>query len=41
MKGGERQVLLERYGRFRSPFAYEILDWLNDTYTFDPACLTE
>lgn len=38
----ERQALHATYKQFaNSPYAQEIIDWLNDEYQFDPACLTE
>lgn len=38
----ERQTLQHTYQKFAySPYAQEILAWLNDEYQFDPACLTE
>lgn len=38
----ERQTLLATYQQFnQSPYAQEIIAWLNDEYQFDPACLTE
>jgi len=36
-----RQALIQKYKRFVSPFAEEVVDWLNGHYAFDPACLTE
>ena len=40
--GGKRtRGLIRKYGGFRSPFAEEIVDWLQGQYVFDPACLTE
>jgi hyaluronoglucosaminidase len=37
----ERQAMVEKYSGFQSPYANEVIDWLNGQYTFDPACLTE
>ena len=38
----ERQNLRATYQRFdNSPYAQEIVAWLNDEYLFDPTCLTE
>lgn len=38
----ERQTLHATYQRFdSSPYAQEIIAWLNGEYQFDPACLTE
>ena len=38
----ERQTLRATYQRFdSSPYAQEIIAWLNGEYQFDPACLTE
>lgn len=38
----ERQALQTTYRRFgNSPYAQEIIAWLNNEYQFDPACLTE
>ena len=38
----ERQTLQATYQQFdQSPYAREIVAWLNDEYQFDPACLTE
>ena len=36
----KRKQLIQAYSRFDSPYAKEIIDWLNDEYAFDPACLT-
>ncbi len=32
---------IERYSGFQSPFAQEIVEWLQECYEFDSACLTE
>jgi hyaluronoglucosaminidase len=38
----QRIILRKKYQEFSgSPYAQEILAWLNDEYQFDPACLTE
>ncbi len=38
----ERQALHETYQHFgNSPYAQEIIAWLNGEYQFDPTCLTE
>ena len=37
----ERQALNIVYQGFDSPYAQEIVAWLNGEYQFDPACLTE
>lgn len=37
----QRERLLRRYGKFSSPYASELLDWLHGGYAFDPACLTD
>lgn len=38
----EKADLLKRYSAFpKNPFSAEIIDWLDDGYLFDPACLTE
>ncbi len=38
----EREELHATYKRFdKSPYAQEIMAWLNNEYQFDPACLTE
>lgn len=36
----KRQQLVQQYQQFDSPYAEEIIDWLNEKYAFDPACLT-
>lgn len=36
----KRKQLIEIYRHFGSPYAQEIIDWLNEEYAFDPACLT-
>lgn len=42
MADEEKSLLREKYKKFQgNPFAQEIIDWLNDEYQFDPACLTE
>lgn len=42
MTSQERQTLLTKYQQFnQSPYAQEVIGWLNDEYQFDPACLTE
>lgn len=35
-----RKKLIGIYSQFDSPFATEIISWLNEEYAFDPACLT-
>ena len=35
------QTLVKKYGSFQSPYAAEVVNWLNGKYAFDPACLTE
>lgn len=35
-----RQALVGKYCRHDSPFGNEVVDWLEDRYLFDPACLT-
>ena len=37
----EQQVLIEKYERFDSSFAEEVVAWLKGHYVFDPACLTD
>ena len=38
----EKIALQTRYNLFdKNPFCLEIIDWLNNGYEFDPACLTE
>ena len=41
MSQDQKGALIEKYASIRSPFADEIVDWLQDGYSFDPACLTE
>ncbi len=36
----KHKQLIQIYSHFDSPYAREIIDWLNDEYAFDPACLT-
>ena len=36
----KRQQLIQKYLQFDSPYAKEVIDWLNEKYAFDPACLT-
>lgn len=36
----QKRTHVEKYSAFRSPFAEEIIEWLEGGYTFDPACLT-
>lgn len=36
-----RLTLIQKYKRFTSPYAEEVVDWINGHYAFDPACLTE
>jgi len=36
----KRKQLIQTYSHFDSPYAKEIIDWLDDKYAFDPACLT-
>ncbi len=40
MTATQKQTLREHYRQFDHPVAHEVLDWLNDGYAFDPACLT-
>ncbi|MBI1238476.1 MAG: hyaluronidase [Alphaproteobacteria bacterium] len=37
----EREALTKTYGARRTPYAHEIMDWLDGVYAFDPACLTD
>jgi hyaluronoglucosaminidase len=41
MTDDKKRTLVEKYSGYRSPFAEEIVDWLQEGYAFDPACLTE
>jgi hyaluronoglucosaminidase len=42
LKFEDKQDLIRKYQRHtQSPYANEIIDWLEGQYTFDPACLTE
>ena len=41
MDRDEKELLIKKYGLFQSPFAGEVVEWLNEAYAFDPACLTE
>ena len=36
----KRKRLIQTYSHFDSPYAEEIIGWLNDKYAFDPECLT-
>ncbi len=36
-----KQELVQKYSAMPSPFSGELVDWLQDGYEFDPACLTE
>ena len=36
----DRQTLIAEYGRIEHPAAAEVIDWLQEGYRFDPACLT-
>ncbi|MCI5113993.1 MAG: hyaluronidase [Candidatus Electrothrix sp. AW1] len=36
----EKKALVQKYSSFDSPYAQEIVAWLNEEYTFDPSCLT-
>jgi hyaluronoglucosaminidase len=36
----ERQTLIADYARIAHPAAAEVIDWLQEGYRFDPACLT-
>ncbi len=36
----KRQQLIQTYSQFDSPYATEIIAWLQGEYTFDPECLT-
>ena len=40
LTAAQKQSLREQYQQFDHPVAHEVLDWLNDGYAFDPACLT-
>lgn len=35
-----KQALVEKYSEYESTYAREIVDWLEEKYRFDPACLT-
>ena len=37
----DRARLLARYGAIPEPWAREIVEWLQEAYAFDPACLTD
>jgi hypothetical protein len=37
----QKEKLRQQYACFASPYAQEIIDWLNGEYAFDPACLTD
>ncbi|MCI5149087.1 MAG: hyaluronidase [Candidatus Electrothrix sp. MAN1_4] len=37
----QKKKLIQQYGCVASPYAQEIIDWLNGKYAFDPACLTD
>jgi hypothetical protein len=37
----KKEELRQQYACFSSPYAQEIIDWLNEKYAFDPACLTD
>ncbi len=36
----QKQTLVNHYAQFNSVYATELVDWLNEQYLFDPACLT-
>ena len=40
LDSAKRKQLIQIYRHFDSPYAREIIDWLNDEYAFDPECLT-
>ena len=40
MTDAQRRSLVQRYQHHDHPVAREVLDWLQDGYAFDPACLT-
>ena len=37
----QKKKLIRQYACVASPYAHEIIDWLNEKYAFDPACLTD
>ena len=37
----QKQTMINKYSRFHSPAAEEVVAWLQGRYKFDPACLTE
>ena len=37
----QKWAMTQEYSRIQSPFAKEIIEWLQGRYAFDPACLTE
>ena len=37
----QKRALIQKYSRFHSPAAEEVVDWLQGGYKFDPTCLTE
>jgi hypothetical protein len=37
----ERQRLLADYRQMADPAALEVIEWLQEQYRFDPACLTD
>ncbi|WP_446008661.1 beta-N-acetylglucosaminidase domain-containing protein [Candidatus Electrothrix sp.] len=37
----QKKALIMQYSCYTSPYAQEIIDWLNGEYAFDPACLTD
>jgi hypothetical protein len=41
MTGDQKAALIQKYDEFQSPLSEEIVDWLQEGYAFDPACLTE
>ncbi len=36
----KKKQLIQQYQQYDSPYAKEIIAWLKEEYTFDPACLT-
>lgn len=40
LSDNERQTLIADYQRVSDPAAAEVIDWLQEGYRFDPACLT-
>lgn len=37
----DKNKMLDNYRGFTSPYAAEVVEWLNGQYQFDPACLTD